>query len=450
MNTEQVKKYLLDFYEKPLPIVHVRNFSLEPSNRIQVLIGSRRVGKTFLLFQTIQQLLKKQIKKSQILYLNFEHPLLNSIQFDEMGSLLELYWSLYPDSLQKKLYIFIDEPQNFPKWERLVRALQDDYHFPIFITGSSSKLLSKEISTHLRGRTLTNFVYPLSFAEYLTFNGTLFKLSRLSTKEKSKLIVCVNDYLKYGGYPEVVLESDKMIKNRILKDLLDLTIYRDLIDRFNIKNTNLVKFLIPFLIQNSTKQISIHKIFHYFKSQGIKIDKNTLYEYFSLLEDISFIHILKKYSSKLRESHATPYKIYLNDPGFLNLYLIQAPVLQLENHVYLELLRRIKNIPTAQIYYWRSSTQWEIDFVITEKNSPIQAIQVSYSLKGFQTQVREVRSLQKFSEQYPDCELLIITFNEEANESLDATNIEVLPFWKWSLSFPSSSSPSSSTRLKEK
>ena len=231
----------------------------------------------------------------------------------------------------------------------------------------------------------------------------------------------------------MVLESDKMIKNRILKDLLDLTIYRDLIDRFNIKNTNLVKFLIPFLIQNSTKQISIHKIFNHFKSQGIKIDKNTLYKYFSMLEDISFIHILKKYSSKLRDSSATPYKIYLNDPGFLNLYLIQAPVLQLENHVYMELLRRIKNIPTAKIYYWRSSSQWEIDFVITEKNSPVQAIQVSYSLKDYQTQVREVRSLQKFSEEYPTCEFLIITFDDEANESLDTSNIKVISFWKWSL-----------------
>ena len=162
-----------------------------------------------------------------------------------------------------------------------------------------------------------------------------------------------------------------------------------------------------------------------------------------MLEDISFVHILKKFSSKLHESQATPYKIYLNDPGFLNLYLIQAPVLQLENHVYLELLRRIKNIPTANVYYWRSSTQWEIDFVITEKNTPIQAIQVSYSLKGFQTQVREVRSLQKFSEQYPTCELLIITFDEDANESLDAANIIILPFWKWSLSSFSSSSSTS-------
>ncbi|MHA1719763.1 MAG: ATP-binding protein [Promethearchaeota archaeon] len=433
MNKEQVRRYLLDFYEKPIPIIHTRNYSLKPSNRIQVLIGSRRVGKTFLLFQVIQQLIKKQIKKSNILYLNFEHPLLNSIQFDEMESLFELYWSIYPDSLQKKLYIFIDEPQNLPKWELLVRALQDDYHFPIFITGSSSKLLSKEISTHLRGRTLTNFVYPLSFDEYLKFNGIILQLSQLSTKEKSKLIVLLNNYLQYGGYPEVVLESDKMIKNRILKDLLDLTIYRDLIDRFNIKNTNLVKFLIPFLIQNSTKQISIHKIFNHFKSQGIKIDKNTLYEYFGMLEDISFIHILKKYSSKLRDSSATPYKIYLNDPGFLNLYLIQAPVLQLENHVYMELLRRIKNIPTAKIYYWRSSSQWEIDFVITEKNSPVQAIQVSYSLKDYQTQVREVRSLQKFSEEYPTCEFLIITFDDEANESLDTSNIKVISFWKWSL-----------------
>ena len=437
MNKEHVKKYFLDFIEKSFPTIYTRNYTLKPSNRIQVLIGSRRVGKTFILFQIMQQLLEKQIQKNQILYLNFEHPLLRSIQFDEMESVFEIYWSLYPESLQKKLYIFIDEPQNLPNWDRLVRALQDDYHFPIFITGSSSKLLSKDISTHLRGRTLTNFIYPLSFAEYLSFNKIHFNLSHLSTKEKSKLLFYVKDYLNYGGFPEIVLESDKLIKVRILKDLIDLTIYRDLIDRFSIRNTSMVKFLIHFLIQNSTKQISIHKIFNHFKSQGIKIDKNTLYEYFSMLEDVSLIHTLKKFSPKLRESHATPYKIYLNDPGFLNLYLIQAPVLQLENHVYLELLRRSKNIPTTHFYYWRSSNQWEIDFIITEKNVPVQAIQVSYSLKDIQTQSRETRSLHKFSEQYPACELFIITFDEGPIESLDTSQISVIPFWKWCLT-PSS------------
>jgi len=441
MNKEQVKKYLLNFNENPLPAIYTRNYLLNPSTRIQVLIGARRVGKTYILFQIMQRLLEKHIAKNQILYLNFEHPLLRSIQFDEMESLFELYWSLYPDSLQKKLYLFFDEPQNLPNWDRLVRALQDDYQFPIFITGSSSKLLSKEISTHLRGRTLANFIYPLSFSEYLSFNKISFNLSRTSTKDKSKILALVTNYLRYGGYPEVVLESDTLNKAKILQDLIDLTIYRDLVDRFSIRNTNMVKFLIHFLIQNSTKQISIHKIFNHFKSQGLKIDKNTLYDFFSMLEDVAFIHQLKRFSTKLRTSHATPYKIYLNDPGFLNLFLIQAPVLQLENHVYLELLRRVKNIPTAHIYYWHSPSQWEIDFIITEKNVPVQAIQVSYSLKKSHTQSRETRSLHKFSDQYPDCELMIITFDEEkedieamnAIESGETSQISILPFWKWVL-----------------
>ncbi len=329
--------------------------------------------------------------------------------------------------------MFIDEPQNLPNWDRAVRALPDDYQFPIYITGSSSKLLSKEISTHLRGRTLTNFIYPLSFTEYLAFHKESLTSSHLSTKKKSKLLSNLRDYLTFGGYPEVVLETDKVVKTRILKDLIDLTIYRDLIDRFAIRNTGMVKFLIEFLIQNSTKQISLHKIYNQFKSQGLKIDKNTLYEYFDMLADVSFVHILKKYSPKLRVSHVFPYKIFLNDPGFLTLYLIQAPALQLENHVYLELLRRITPNPTSHIYYWHSSTQWEVDFVITEKNVPVQAIQVSYSIEDAQTRERETRSLQKFAEQYPACDLLIITFDEDNNKFDESTTIQIIPFWKWSL-----------------
>ncbi|RLI61010.1 MAG: hypothetical protein DRO88_13580 [Promethearchaeia archaeon] len=226
---------------------------------------------------------------------------LSSIQFNDLESLLEIYWSIFSNTLQKTLYFFIDEPQNLIYWERFLRALHDDYAFPIFITGSSSKLLSKEISTHLRGRTITTFISILSFREFLIFKNISPNVTHLLTKEKSKILSLIKEYLEFGGFPEIVLNSDFLVKTRILHDLIDLTIYRDLIDRYRIRNTKMIKNLIHFLIQNSCKYISINKIYNTFRSQGVQIDKNTLYEYFSMLEDVTFIHSLPRFSTKVHQ-----------------------------------------------------------------------------------------------------------------------------------------------------
>ncbi len=438
MEKESIKQYLIETFERAIPKLITRNYDFPETSRIHVLIGARRVGKTFLLFQKMHEYVGQGYSRSSLLYLNFEHPLLyKKIKYDEIHILLETFWSLYPPIKNEPTVLFIDEPQVLEGWEIAVRALHDDYKFPIFITGSSSKLLSKEIATILRGRTLTSWVFPLSFSEFLSFKEcNINPLDKLTIKKKAELIYNVNEFFSFGGYPEIVLQQQEIIKLRIMRDLLDLTIFRDLVQRFSIRNTSIVQQLIHFITSNTANEMSIHKMFNHFKSQGITINKNTFYDYINMLEDVSFIHTLRRYSPSIRKEYSHAPKFYLNDPGFLSLYSIDSKTRQLESYVFIHLKREIKNNPLKKLYYWKSSEEWEIDFFITEGNKPFAAIQVSYSIDNPQTKEREIRSLIECKKEFPKILLYIITFDSEPVILKENFDIEVIPFWNWALKYP--------------
>ena len=162
MDKEKIKRYLLDFHDRDFNLLE-RDMVLKESNKIQTIIGARRVGKTYLLFNKMLNLEKSGILREQIIYLNFESPILNDLSYKEISEIIEVHWSIFPETIKKKIYLFIDEPQVINKWEVAIRDIYDRYNCHIFLTGSSSKLLSKEIATSLRGRSVTNLLLPLSF-----------------------------------------------------------------------------------------------------------------------------------------------------------------------------------------------------------------------------------------------------------------------------------------------
>ena len=188
MDKEKIKRYLLDFNKRNFNLID-RDLVIKESNKIQTIIGARRVGKTSLLFNKIQNLEKSGIPRKQIIYFNFESPILSDISYKEISELIDVQWSLFPETIKKKLYIFIDEPQVINKWELAIRDIYDRYNCQIFLTGSSSKLLSKEIATSLRGRSITNLLLPLSFKEFLAFKKLKFDINKIDTETRSKLFV---------------------------------------------------------------------------------------------------------------------------------------------------------------------------------------------------------------------------------------------------------------------
>ena len=166
MNVEEMKEYLLDFQKRNLPVLIDRELKISDTKKIKSIIGPRRAGKTFFMYQQIKKLISSGIKKESIIYLNFEDTRLIEVNFKEVREVVKLHWQLYPESTKDQLYIFIDEPQNIDKWEVAVRSLHDE-GFNIFLSGSSSRLLSKEIATSLRGRTISYLILPFSFMEFL-------------------------------------------------------------------------------------------------------------------------------------------------------------------------------------------------------------------------------------------------------------------------------------------
>ena len=436
MDMELVKKYLLDWNQRviPGPDYKERETALKETSRIQTVIGARRVGKTSLLYNKIGNLLtSKVVSREQILFLNLEDPLLYGVTFQDFKKILEVHWSLFPQSDSKKLYLFIDEPQTVHNWEKAVLSLHNEGTYGIFVTGSSSKLLSKEIATSLRGKTRTTILYPLSFREFCAFKGQSFDIDGISTKQKASLMHSLDLYLRYGGYPEVVLEDDEVEKSVLLKDFYDLTIYKDIVDRYAIKNTALIRWLINYTVSCTAREISINKVFTTLKSAGQKVSKNTLYEYFSMLEDCFFITNLRKHDNSVKNEGMSIPKVFLNDVGFLSLFSDHDYGKRLENTVAIELMRRKAVRPLMKVNYWKSKDGKEVDFVVSQGNKVTQAIQVCYKFNDPSTRERELSALVLCLDYCGLKEGLVITRDYESAHRAGKKTIRVAPVWKWLL-----------------
>ena len=433
MDKEKIKRYLLDFNKRNFNLID-RDLVIKESNKIQTIIGARRVGKTSLLFNKIQNLEKSGIPRKQIIYFNFESPILSDISYKEISELIDVQWSLFPETIKKKLYIFIDEPQVINKWELAIIDIYDRYNCQIFLTGSSSKLLSKEIATSLRGRSITNLLLPLSFKEFLAFKKLKFDINKIDTETRSKLLNYIEEYLLYGGYPEVVLENDKNEKMKIVKDYFDLVIYKDIVERYNLKNTKVIRWLMNSLISSTAKELSINNLYNNLKSQGIKISKNTLYYNFNIFQDSFFIFALRKYENSEKQSGLSIPKIYLDDVSFLNLFSIQEQGKRLENTVFLQLLRQKEKNPLITLNYFKTTDNKEIDFIIKEGKKISSIIQVCNNLSNTETKSREINSLITSLNQFKLNEGIIITNESDyKEEKIEGKTIKMIPLWKWLL-----------------
>jgi len=325
---------------------------------------------------------------------------------------------LYPEIEMKDTYLFFDEIQNVDGWEKFVRRVYDGVSQNIFITGSNSKLLSRDIATSLRGRTITYEVFPLSFSEYLAFEKVEVDLH--STKSLAFIHNRLEKFLHEGAFPETVL-FDNRISEKILQDYYNVMIYKDLIERFSIKNIEALKFFLKRILASSTKLVSVNKIYNDLKSSGFKIGKNSLYDYLGYVEDIYLSLTLERYSHKV--STQTDKKVYTIDIGLNNtvLYKFSDDIgKSMENAVFLELRRREK-----EIYYHTDRTS-ECDFIVVEKSRVVQAIQVTYEMLNEKTRLREFKGLVNACKQYNLNEGLIICYEEEGVYEEDGVRIELV------------------------
>jgi len=388
------------------------------SDFIISIIGPRRAGKTYYLL-----LLRNYLKNS--LYLNFEDTRLLNATYKDLREIIRIFIELYG---RKPEYLLLDEIQNVNGWENIVRELYDLQKYKIFITGSSSKLLSKEIATKLRGRTLSFTLLPFSFREFLKFKE--IDIHGLTMDDEAKIRNYLMEYLQFGGFPDVVKNVEKL---HILREYSDLILFRDFIERHNIKNISLARGIHQYVLQNFAKEISIMKIYNKLKSANVRASKDSVYNYISKLEDTLFFFFLRKYTKKVHLRESWPKKIYLCDTGLSRVVRYSEDYGRLiENAVFLEFIRKRNTDPLLDVYYFKFP-DGEVDFLIKKGEKISEIIQVTYASSKDEVDERETKNLIKAGEEFGCKKLTLITWNYEGVERKNNTRINCIPLWKWLL-----------------
>lgn len=378
---------------------------------IVIISGIRRCGKSSLLFLIKE---KMKLKEADYCYFNFDDErVITDI------SILENIYNLHIEVYGKEPVLFLDEIQNIDNWEKFVNRMYEQ-GVKVFITGSNAKLLSSEISTSLTGRNKLIELFPFSFSEYLRFIGNSYNLNRLTSKEKALLLKDFNNYMEIGGFPLVVKENDTELINAYFQDIL----YRDIVARYRLTQINEIKQIALYFVSN------IGKLFSYSTLQntsGVK-SLSSIKDYLGYYEQSYLFFYLSKFDYSVKKQIMNPKKVYAIDSAFahrLGFNFSENKGRLLENMVYIELLRRRK-----EVYYYAGKN--ECDFLIKEGLNIVEAIQVTYQLDTANYE-REYQGLKEAMDTFKIKKGLLLTFNMATPFISDHEEILVLPIWKWLL-----------------
>ena len=397
------------------------------------VIGGRRVGKTYYLFYHFQKLREEG---KNVVFFSFDDDRIYPPRLETLQTVIKVSKKIYPEG---KIYYFFDEIQELSNWELAVKRLIERENSFVVVTGSSSKLLSKEIATQLRGRTVSHELFPLSFKEVVRCDKKVDSLTYLSEKEVSKIKGLLENYVLRGGYPEIAI--NKLDARKVLAEYFDVMIFRDIVERWNIKNYKAVKLFLTLAISNFSSKFSINRLSNYMKTLGIRISKNSLYNYLEYANDAYILFPVKKFLHSPKEMEQSVPKIYVIDNGLINVvsYTYSRNLGRLmENLVFLELRRKYKE--NKEIFYFQTKEGYEVDFLIKEGLKIKQMIQVTYANSFDEIDPREWRALIKAHDllKAHKPELIIITWDYEDEKEISWFNkrakIKFIPLWKWLLS----------------
>lgn len=420
-----LKTIIKDFHLRPLPPFKPRQLTVPLDlGKIITIVGPRRAGKTWYLFQLIASLEKVGIKREQIFYLNFEDERLDlDAGYDQI---LDAYLELYPDQKLDDLYIFFDEIQEIPDWEKYVRRLYDTVSRKIFLTGSNAKMLSKEIATALRGRSLSFEIMPLSFPEFLSFRSIDPK-DTYSTKNRAKIQSSFDEYLTWGGYPELV-DMESRFKANILQEYFNVMLYRDLMDRYEIRDASILKYLIKRLISSFTNEFSVNKLYNDLKSRGIKIGKDSIYRLMDRIFSIYMVTSVEKYDPAVVKREMSNKKIYLYDNGIasaIRYAFSEDRGKYLENLIF----TGIRNT-TEAIFFLKNG--YECDFVVFPETEKPVLIQVTATLHQDNFN-REINGLEKARKRIKNSRSLLIIEDLAVPSDMLPEWVEVKTAYEWLL-----------------
>ena len=353
---------------------------------IKVIIGIRRCGKSVLMKQIIDELKTKGIDEEHIIYINFE-------DYD---------YDIYTDSHKfhdfvkakikdnKKYYLFFDEIQNVDKWEKVINSFKVTLNVSIFLTGSNSDILSGELATHISGRYVSFTISPFSFKEVCELKNDL-------DKNKYELLDVFEEYVKWGGLPQVFMQVDDMSKKTYLNDVYNSIIVKDIVTRFNVKDVDLLNRIITYILTTPANTFSAESLSKYFESISRSVSLETIYNYIDYITRAMLIEKSSRYDIRSKRILTGKYKYYLTDLGSTNI-LSEGKKEQLgaylENIVYNELINH------GYTVYIGTNDASEVDFIATRFQEKIY-IQVAYLLANEETITREFNAFNNIKDNYP-------------------------------------------------
>lgn len=423
---------IADFQERDLPRVTPRDVALPGlPGKADVVIGMRRSGKTFFLYQQIAERIASGIERSRLLYLNFEDERLLPLTAADLSRVPDAFYRRYPANREKLCWFFFDEIQNVPGWETFIRRLLDSEKVGLVLTGSSSRLLSREIATSLRGRSLTAEMLPFSFAESLRHEGVALPARwPPGVKVRSLLEHRFARYLEQGGFPEVQ-EIPQEIRVRVLQEYIDVVIFRDVVERHGVDNLPSLRYLQRRLLASPGGRFSISKLFNDLKSQGLRVGKDTLHDYLAYLEDSFLLFTITVASSSARVRQVHPRKCYPVDPALAAAISFRASGdlgHLLETAVYLELRRRGRSLA-----YVATASGSEVDFLAEDLRGNRELIQVCTTLEEPTTRQRELRALDEGMRELSLGHATLVTLREEGVAEVAGRPVRIVPAWRWLL-----------------
>lgn len=432
MTIKETLKSLIALKQQEIPVAYNRREIELPidSRKIITTIGVRRCGKSTLMELCIERLLKAGVSPRQIAWIGFDDERFEQMQTSDFNFILEAYMEMFPDIPINDVYFFFDEIQRIEGWELFVMRLFKHYSKHVFISGSNADMLSQELNTALRGWPLEYKEYPLSFLEYCQFKG--IPTDSYLEKDLALLRCSFDAFVHEGGYPEVVLESSRVMKDKLLQGYFNAMIFRDLIDRYKLSNPERVKYTIKRLMAGMTKPASINAIYNDMRSQGRKVTKDDLYNITDKACSVFLLYKVTKFDLSFKKETSALPKYYCVDNGLRQSVLLPGKDddgILFENAVFLQLLR---NLPDGQkiCYFLRNK---ECDFVIQTETSVKELIQVCWDMRDKDTRERELNGIREAASFTGCTDLTIVTHDSEEDVRDAQWTIHIVPAWKWFL-----------------
>ena len=420
-----------EFYEFGIPEdVKSRDVDyLEKRNAATVITGMRRVGKTYVTYQRMRTLVDSGIPMERIVHVNFDDDRLKGLKLEHLRLVGDIHAEMFPDAAKERCWYFLDELQDVEGWELHARRLLDSHLVQLCLTGSSSKMLSSEIATQMRGRSIDVEVFPLSFAEFLRFNSLMNDMpsAPYSPRTAGLLRHSMQRYLDEGGFPDVQ-GDDYRIRVKTLQGYVDAVLYRDVIERHQVPSVQSLRYTLEYIKHNFAHKISTRAISGVLNGLGLSDNREYISDYLDWLEQAYLIYRVPIRTDSLSVRRMNPDKFYLVDTGLARAVTPKSDASRgwlLENLVFLA-LRRGDN----RVEYVNTKKGEEVDFLVTDRlTKRRRLIQVAWEMSSSGTEERELSALKAARSELKVDDCTVVTWDEERGSD----GVRITPAWKWCL-----------------